>query len=71
MIMVVVIVPTWRKEENDGVVREWGRRLRDKVQAELVRRQGEEGVDATTRKAVGEYANYDGMSCLRFGRIVI
>jgi hypothetical protein len=35
-----MIVPTWRKEENDGIVREWGRRLRDKVLAELVRRQG-------------------------------
>jgi hypothetical protein len=69
--MVVMIVPTWRKEENDGIVREWGRRLRDKVLAELVRRQGKEGVDATTREAVGEYANYDGMSSFRFGQTVI
>ena len=71
MVMVVMIVPIWWKEESDGIIGEWGWRLRDKVQVELVRGQGEGVVNATTREAVGEYANYDGMACLRFRQIVI
>jgi hypothetical protein len=48
------------KAENDERVREWVRGVRDKVQRELERRQGEEGVDEVTREGVGEYGNYDG-----------
>jgi hypothetical protein len=34
--------------------------VRDKVDMELERRKGAEGVDETTRLAAGRYANYDG-----------
>ncbi|KAF8848494.1 FAD-binding domain-containing protein [Acephala macrosclerotiorum] len=51
--------PTWTKEENDGFCRKWCVKADEEMMKEFRRRQGEEGVDETTRTSSGRYPNYD------------
>lgn len=54
--------PGWTREENDGLCREWTRKMSVIARRELERRiRDEEGVDEVTRVGVGEYANYDSL----------
>ena len=52
----------YKSEETNERVARWCLDVRDKVDREFERRKGSEGVDETTRLAVGRYANYDGES---------
>ena len=55
------IAPTWTKEENDGVCREWCLKIREKMRRDRERRVEEDGsMDEITRSAVGEYSHDDG-----------
>ena len=56
----VLVVPTWSKEENDGVCVEWCRKLGRTVDEEFERRKKDEGMDEVTRASTGIYPNYNG-----------
>jgi hypothetical protein len=56
-----MIVPTWTREESDGLCREWCFYMREKVRKDRERRVMEDaGLDETTKSAAGEYSHDDG-----------
>ncbi len=56
----VRIIPTYTKEENDEMCKEWCLEMERKFQVEFERRQKDPGLDEVTKSSTGVYLNYDG-----------